>query len=82
MFPGLIYRVESPRVVVLVFVSGKICVTGAKSRSQLLDAVQKLYPLLYKFKKAQQYSSTTLSSSISTGIPALPADDEDEEEKE
>ena len=50
LFPGLIYRVESPRVVLLVFVSGKICVTGAKSRSQLLDAVQKLYPVLYKVR--------------------------------
>ena len=52
LFPGLIYRVEAPRVVLLVFVSGKICVTGAKSRSQLLEAVQKLYPVLYKYKKS------------------------------
>jgi transcription initiation factor TFIID TATA-box-binding protein len=28
LFPGLIYRMESPRVVLLVFVSGKIVITG------------------------------------------------------
>ncbi|KII64876.1 TATA-box-binding protein [Thelohanellus kitauei] len=30
LFPGLVYRLVSPKVVVLVFVSGKIVFTGAK----------------------------------------------------
>jgi transcription initiation factor TFIID TATA-box-binding protein len=42
---------EMPKVVILVFVSGKVVVTGAKSRSALLDGMDKLYPLLFKFRK-------------------------------
>lgn len=30
MFPGLIYRMLKPKVVLLIFVSGKIVLTGAK----------------------------------------------------
>jgi len=52
LFPGLIYRMESPRVVFLVFVSGKIVVTGAKSRSMIVEGAQKLYPVLFKYRKA------------------------------
>jgi TATA-box binding protein (TBP) (component of TFIID and TFIIIB) len=51
LFPGLIYRMEVPKVVILVFVSGKIVVTGAKSRTALFDSVNKLYPLLFKYRK-------------------------------
>jgi len=39
LFPGLIYRMEVPKVVLLVFVSGRVVVTGAKSRSALLECV-------------------------------------------
>ncbi len=71
LFPGLIYRVESPRVVLLVFVSGKICVTGAKSRSQLLDAVQKLYPVLYKVRAgARMFGRPGFLSTFSCGAGA------------
>jgi len=30
LFPGLIYRMVSPKIVLLIFVSGKIVLTGAK----------------------------------------------------
>eukprot|EP00959_Pyramimonas_sp_CCMP1952_P075380 1575399-Pyramimonas_sp.AAC.1 len=30
LFPGLIYRMKSPKIVLLIFVSGKIVLTGAK----------------------------------------------------
>ncbi|CAI2358811.1 unnamed protein product [Moneuplotes crassus] len=46
IFPGLIYRMLEPRVVVLVFVSGKIVLTGGKSRSQILDAYDYIKPIL------------------------------------
>ena len=52
LFPGLIYRMESPRIVILVFVSGKLVVTGAKDRSMIIEGINKLYPTLYKFRKA------------------------------
>jgi len=52
LFPGLIYRMELPRIVILVFVSGKIVVTGARDRSSIVDGVSKLFPVLYKYRKA------------------------------
>lgn len=30
VFPGLIYRLMEPKLVILIFVSGKIIITGAK----------------------------------------------------
>jgi transcription initiation factor TFIID TATA-box-binding protein len=51
LFPGLIYRLVSPRVVFLIFVSGKIVITGAKKESDLSNALTKLYPVLVEFKK-------------------------------
>lgn len=41
-FPGLVYRLESPRVTVLIFKSGKMVITGAKSVNQLIHVVKKL----------------------------------------
>ena len=35
-FPGLIYRMRSPKIVLLIFVSGKVVLTGGKVRSLLL----------------------------------------------
>lgn len=35
LFPGLIYRMHDPKVVLLIFVSGKIVLTGAKLRSDI-----------------------------------------------
>ena len=32
LFPGLIYRIEEPKVVLLIFSNGKIVFAGAKSR--------------------------------------------------
>jgi transcription initiation factor TFIID TATA-box-binding protein len=37
LFPGLIYRMVQPKIVLLIFVSGKIVLTGAKAR-QFFDA--------------------------------------------
>jgi TATA-box binding protein (TBP), component of TFIID and TFIIIB len=30
MFPGLIYKMTKPKIVLLIFVSGKLVLTGAK----------------------------------------------------
>ncbi|MCJ7505893.1 TATA-box-binding protein [Candidatus Bathyarchaeota archaeon] len=38
-FPGLIYRMEDPKVVVLLFTSGNIVVTGAKKEEEVYRAV-------------------------------------------
>ena len=35
LFPGLIYRMITPKVVLLIFVSGKLVLTGAKKRNDI-----------------------------------------------
>ena len=40
-FPGLIYRMKEPKVVILLFASGKLVCTGAKKEQDVYDAVQK-----------------------------------------
>ncbi|MEM3522520.1 MAG: TATA-box-binding protein [Candidatus Bathyarchaeia archaeon] len=41
-FPGLIYAIENPKVAMLIFSSGKLICAGAKSRSDLIKAIEKL----------------------------------------
>ena len=45
-FQGLIYRMEEPKVVILLFASGKLVCTGAKKEQDVYDSVQKLHALL------------------------------------
>jgi transcription initiation factor TFIID TATA-box-binding protein len=45
-FPGLIYRMDEPKVVILVFASGSLVVTGAKKEQEVYDAVRKLHETL------------------------------------
>jgi len=45
-FPGLIYRMADPKVVILVFASGKLVCTGAKSAEMVDVAVVKLHGIL------------------------------------
>jgi len=41
-FPGLVYRLDDPRVVVLIFGSGKMVVTGGKSPEDARKAVERI----------------------------------------
>ena len=45
-FPGLIYRMESPKVVILLFASGKLVCTGAKREEDVYEAVDILHQRL------------------------------------
>ena len=45
-FPGLIYRVDTPKVVILLFASGKLVCTGAKYEEDVYEAVGKLHETL------------------------------------
>jgi len=45
-FPGVIYRMAEPRVVMLLFASGKLVCTGAKKEQDVYDAVHKLHRML------------------------------------
>jgi len=42
-FPGLIYRMDDPKVVILLFASGKLVCTGAKKEEDVYKAVDKLH---------------------------------------
>ncbi len=48
-FPGLIYRMAEPKVVILIFASGKLVCTGGKSAEVVDVAVVKLYGILKDF---------------------------------
>ena len=41
-FPGLIYKMKDPKIAILVFTSGKLVVTGAKTVEKVYEAVDKL----------------------------------------
>ncbi len=45
-FPGLIYRMGEPKVVMLLFASGKLVCTGAKHEDMVREAVEKLHEIL------------------------------------
>lgn len=51
LFPGLIYRMIKPKIVLLIFVSGKIVLTGAKVREEIYTAFEMIYPVLNDFRK-------------------------------
>jgi transcription initiation factor TFIID TATA-box-binding protein len=51
LFPGLIYRMMKPKIVLLIFVSGKIVLTGAKVREEIYQAFELIYPVLSDFRK-------------------------------
>nr|Q9UWN7.1 RecName: Full=TATA-box-binding protein; AltName: Full=Box A-binding protein; Short=BAP; AltName: Full=TATA sequence-binding protein; Short=TBP; AltName: Full=TATA-box factor [Sulfolobus acidocaldarius DSM 639]AAF18138.1 TATA-box binding protein [Sulfolobus acidocaldarius] len=48
-FPGLIFRLESPKITSLIFKSGKMVVTGAKSTDELIKAVKRIIKTLKKY---------------------------------
>lgn len=54
LFPGLIYRMKNPEVVLLIFASGKIVITGAKVRDDTYKAFDNIYPVLTQFKRKSQ----------------------------
>lgn len=51
LFPGLIYRMVKPKIVLLIFVSGKIVLTGAKVREDIYEAFDNIYPVLAQYRK-------------------------------
>jgi len=45
-FPGLIYRMDDPKTVILIFTSGKLVCTGAKKETEVHRAISKLQETL------------------------------------
>jgi transcription initiation factor TFIID TATA-box-binding protein len=54
MFPGAIYRMREPKVVLLVFASGKLVITGAKREEQVHEAVEKMRAVLIDYELLYQ----------------------------
>lgn len=60
LFPGLIYRMMKPKIVLLIFVSGKIVLTGAKVREEIYQAFEMIYPVLQGiYLILNRYASST-----------------------
>ncbi|KAF2733700.1 TBP-domain-containing protein [Polyplosphaeria fusca] len=51
LFPGLVYKMMRPKVTLLVFTSGKIVMTGAKTRDDVYEAFELMYPALKEYRK-------------------------------
>ncbi len=51
LFPAVIFHMMEPKCCCLVFVTGKMVITGAKSREHVFDACEKLYPLVKRYFK-------------------------------
>jgi len=62
LFPGAVLRVENPKVVFLLFRSGKVVITGAKDISHIKNAFLCIYePFILKYRDTDDL--TTSSSS-------------------
>jgi transcription initiation factor TFIID TATA-box-binding protein len=46
LFPNLVYNMIEPKVVLLIYTSGKLVITGAKTIEEIHIAYNKMYPLL------------------------------------
>ncbi|KAJ8529038.1 hypothetical protein K7X08_035873 [Anisodus acutangulus] len=53
LFLGLIYRMKQSKIVLLIFVSGKIVITGPKVRDETYTAFVNIYPVLTELRKYQ-----------------------------
>ena len=70
-FPGLVFRIKSPKTATLIFSSGKMVCTGAKSEEQAIMAVknvvQKLRKGGIKIKKDAVITIQNMVASVSLG---------------
>ncbi|GLC43794.1 hypothetical protein PLESTB_000908600 [Pleodorina starrii] len=71
LFPGLIYRMKQPKIVLLIFVSGKVVLTGAKTRYEIYQAYMNIYPTLIQYKKGD-VAVPTLPGNMMPPPRALP----------
>ncbi|MFZ0892571.1 MAG: TATA-box-binding protein [Thermoplasmata archaeon] len=69
-FPGLVYRLEKPRVVILLFGSGKLVLTGARKPSDAQEAAELVKSDL---ERAGLLVGRRASNQAPVGQPARPA---------
>lgn len=71
LFPGLIYRMIKPKIVLLIFVSGKIVLTGAKVREEIYQAFEMIYPVLQGLSTLYSYIMPFLDRAVLTHTPQI-----------
>lgn len=49
-FPGLCFKMASPKMTLLIFAKGKIVFLGARKREGMEEALRKIWPLLLEFR--------------------------------
>lgn len=45
-FPGLTFQMPDPKCCLLIFASGKVVLTGAKTKADIMTAFENIFPLL------------------------------------
>ncbi|TDH71977.1 hypothetical protein CCR75_004878 [Bremia lactucae] len=56
LFPGLIYRMLRPKCTMLIFISGKLVITGCESPDAGENALGTIYPVLLQYRLRDEYS--------------------------
>ncbi|RYP64034.1 hypothetical protein DL771_008959 [Monosporascus sp. 5C6A] len=57
LFPGLIYKLIRPKIVILMFISGKVVLTGAKRRQDIDQGWDMIAPIIQGFRNVSLVSS-------------------------
>jgi len=58
VFSGLIYHMTLPKVCLLIWVSGRIVITGARDRRDIQRAYENIYSVLVDFKQGATAPNT------------------------
>ena len=74
LFPGLIYRMMKPKIVLLIFVSGKIVLTGAKVREEIYQAFELICKLSPMSTHSLKWSVSADCGYDRSGALGLPQD--------
>jgi len=67
-FPGLVFRIQSPKTATLIFTSGKMVCTGSKSADMAVKAVNTVVSQLRKQKiKVKKNAVVTIQNMVASG---------------
>src|SRR3989338_4928438 len=67
-FPGLVLRIKEPKTSALIFSSGKIVCTGARSMDKVRESIQKIMKSLEKINiKITQEPEVTIQNMVASG---------------
>ena len=70
LFPGLIFRMDECPAVFLIFLSGRLVITGAKCKEHIKAAFDSIVPILLTCK-AKQYEEESVTQIRSTTIQKI-----------